>query len=59
MIDQSRRWALGLSESFFPRFTKSYAHLWQEASAAVISYVREVRERAFPTLEHSYGTKRA
>ena len=47
---------LGLSESFLPRFAK-YAHLWQEASAAATSYIREVRERAFPTSEHSYGTK--
>ena len=49
---------LGLSESFFPRFAKPYAQLWHEASAAATSYIREVRERAFPTLEHSYGNKR-
>jgi 3-methyl-2-oxobutanoate hydroxymethyltransferase len=49
----------GLSESFLPLFVKPYAHLWQEASAAATSYVREVRERAFPTPEHSYDTKRA
>jgi len=48
---------LGLSESFLPRFAKPYAHLWQEASAAATSYIREVRERTFPTLEHSYSTK--
>jgi 3-methyl-2-oxobutanoate hydroxymethyltransferase len=50
---------LGLSESFLPRFAKPYAHLWQEASAAATSYIREVRERAFPTPEHSYCTERA
>jgi 3-methyl-2-oxobutanoate hydroxymethyltransferase len=50
---------LGLSESFLPRFAKSYANLWQDASAAATGYIREVRERAFPTPEHSYGTKRA
>ena len=50
---------LGLSESFLPRFAKPYAHLWQEASAAATSYIREVRERAFPTPEHGYGTKGA
>src|ERR1700691_3067111 len=49
---------LGLSESFLPRFAKPYANLWQEASAAATSYVREVRERAFPTPQHSYGTGR-
>jgi 3-methyl-2-oxobutanoate hydroxymethyltransferase len=48
---------LGLSESFLPRFAKSYANLWQDASAAATSYIREVRERAFPTPEHSYGSK--
>jgi 3-methyl-2-oxobutanoate hydroxymethyltransferase len=48
---------LGLSESFLPRFAKPYAHLWQDASAAVTSYVSEVRERAFPASEHSYGAK--
>jgi 3-methyl-2-oxobutanoate hydroxymethyltransferase len=50
---------LGLSESFLPHFAKPYAHLWREASAAATSYVREVRERGFPTPEHSYGPKGA
>jgi 3-methyl-2-oxobutanoate hydroxymethyltransferase len=50
---------LGLSESFLPRFAKPYAHLWQDASAAATSYIREVRERAFPTPDHSYGLKGA
>jgi 3-methyl-2-oxobutanoate hydroxymethyltransferase len=50
---------LGLSESFLPRFAKPYANLWQDASAAATSYIREVRERAFPTPEHSYGIKGA
>jgi 3-methyl-2-oxobutanoate hydroxymethyltransferase len=50
---------LGLSESFIPRFAKPYANLWQEASAAAASYIREVRERAFPAREHCYGTKGA
>lgn len=48
---------LGLSESFLPRFAKPYANLWQDASAAATSYIREVRERTFPTPEHSYGLK--
>ena len=39
---------LGLSESFVPRFAKPYANLWQDAAAAATSYIREVRERAFP-----------
>ncbi len=50
---------LGLSESFMPRFAKPYANLWQDASAAATSYIREVRGRTFPTPEHSYGLKGA
>jgi 3-methyl-2-oxobutanoate hydroxymethyltransferase len=46
---------LGLSESFVPRFAKPYANLWHDASAAATSYIREVRERAFPSAEYSYG----
>jgi ketopantoate hydroxymethyltransferase len=44
---------LGLSESFPPRFDP-FAHLWQDASVAATSYIRELREHAFPTPEHSY-----
>jgi 3-methyl-2-oxobutanoate hydroxymethyltransferase len=50
---------LGLSESFVPRFAKPYANLWYEASAAATAYVREVRERAFPSAEHCYRMKGA
>ena len=50
---------LGLSESFVPRFAKPYANLWQDASAAATSYIREVRERSFPTREHCYAAKGA
>jgi 3-methyl-2-oxobutanoate hydroxymethyltransferase len=50
---------LGLSESFIPRFAKPYAHLWKDASAAAVSYIREVRERAFPAAEHCYSSRPA
>ena len=50
---------LGLSESFIPRFAKPFAKLWQEASSAAASYVREVREGAFPAPEHCYREGRA
>jgi 3-methyl-2-oxobutanoate hydroxymethyltransferase len=50
---------LGLSDGFMPRFAKSYASLWQEAAAATVSYIREVRERTFPTPQHCYGSKSA
>jgi 3-methyl-2-oxobutanoate hydroxymethyltransferase len=48
---------LGLSSGFVPRFAKPYASLWQDASAATLAYLREVREHAFPGAEHSYGLK--
>jgi len=48
---------LGLSAGFRPRFAKPYANLWQDASAATIAYLREVKEHAFPGPEHSYGLK--
>jgi 3-methyl-2-oxobutanoate hydroxymethyltransferase len=48
---------LGLSSGFVPRFAKPYANLWQDASAATLAYMREVKTRAFPGPEHSYGLK--
>jgi 3-methyl-2-oxobutanoate hydroxymethyltransferase len=48
---------LGLSAGCVPRFAKPYASLWQEASAATLAYLREVKEHAFPGPEHSYGLK--
>jgi 3-methyl-2-oxobutanoate hydroxymethyltransferase len=48
---------LGLTSGFRPRFAKPYANLWQDASAATLAYLREVRERGFPGPEHSYGLK--
>jgi 3-methyl-2-oxobutanoate hydroxymethyltransferase len=50
---------LGLSEAFVPRFAKPYAKLWQEASAAAASYIREVRDRSFPSPQHCYRNKGA
>jgi 3-methyl-2-oxobutanoate hydroxymethyltransferase len=50
---------LGLSESFIPRFAKSYAKLWNEVGAAAAAYICEVRERGFPSTEHCYGDKGA
>jgi 3-methyl-2-oxobutanoate hydroxymethyltransferase len=48
---------LGLSAGFVPRFAKPYASLWNDASAATLAYLREVKEHAFPGPEHSYGLK--
>src|SRR6266446_8731560 len=49
---------LGLGESSPPRFAKPFANLWNEAAAAATSYVREVKEHAFPAPEHCYGENR-
>jgi len=46
---------LGLTPDFIPRFAKRYANLWEQTTAAATAYIREVRERAFPGPEHSYG----
>ena len=48
---------LGLSAGFVPRFAKPYASLWNDASAATLAYLREVKEHTFPGPEHSYGLK--
>jgi 3-methyl-2-oxobutanoate hydroxymethyltransferase len=45
---------LGLFDRFTPKFVKRYAELGQTASAAVATYVREVREGAFPDDAHSF-----
>jgi 3-methyl-2-oxobutanoate hydroxymethyltransferase len=49
---------LGLSGCAAPRFAKPYLNLWEEVSGAALSYVREVRERAFPGPEHSYRARK-
>ena len=48
---------LGLASGFVPRFAKPYASLWNDASAATLAYLREVKEHTFPGPEHSYGLK--
>ncbi|WIG61246.1 MAG: 3-methyl-2-oxobutanoate hydroxymethyltransferase [Ktedonobacterales bacterium] len=44
---------LGLFPDFTPRHTKRYAELGTAIHEAASSYMREVRERAFPTAEQS------
>ncbi|MBW2038556.1 MAG: 3-methyl-2-oxobutanoate hydroxymethyltransferase [Deltaproteobacteria bacterium] len=45
---------LGLLGEFRPKFVKSYVDLRKVISQAVGGYIKEVRERAFPTEEHSF-----
>ena len=46
--------ALGLTTDFHPRFVRHYAKLAELTSQAVKDYVRDVRNRDFPTAEESY-----
>jgi len=49
---------LGLTGCAAPRFAKPYLNLWDEVGGAALSYIREVRERAFPGPEHCYNIKK-
>ena len=45
---------LGLFEDFTPKFVKQYADLKSVMTGAVKGFIREVKERKFPTEEHSF-----
>lgn len=49
-------WAdmLGVTTEFRPRFVRRYAELAEAMTTAVGSYVKDVRDRQFPTDEESY-----
>ena len=46
---------LGLFADFRPKFVKRYGELGGAADAAIAAYAAEVRARAFPAPEHSFG----
>jgi 3-methyl-2-oxobutanoate hydroxymethyltransferase len=46
---------LGVHEGFKPKFVKQFADVRAEMLRGVKAYAKEVRERAFPAPEHSYG----
>jgi len=46
---------LGLHQGKRPRFVKQYASLFDASVEALAEFTREVRARAFPTAEQSYG----
>jgi 3-methyl-2-oxobutanoate hydroxymethyltransferase len=46
---------LGLDDSFKPKFVKRFAELANPVREAFSSYARDVRSRAFPAAEHSFG----
>ncbi|WP_196258935.1 3-methyl-2-oxobutanoate hydroxymethyltransferase [Pelagibacterium limicola] len=47
--------ALGMFTAFQPKFAKRYAELGEMADKAVAAYAEDVRSRAFPAPEHTYG----
>ncbi len=48
---------LGLYTDFVPRHTRRYANLAETMISALTSYAQDVRERTFPTAEHSSTMK--
>jgi 3-methyl-2-oxobutanoate hydroxymethyltransferase len=46
---------LAIHEGFKPKFVKQYAAIGQEMVRGVAAYAEDVRNRAFPGPEHSYG----
>ena len=46
---------LGIHDGFKPKFVKRYADVHGEMLRGVVAYAEEVRTRAFPTAEHTYG----
>jgi 3-methyl-2-oxobutanoate hydroxymethyltransferase len=46
---------LGIHEGFKPKFVKQYAEVGKEMQRGVSAYVEDVRTRAFPGPEHTYG----
>ncbi|CAD0083571.1 unnamed protein product [Aureobasidium vineae] len=44
---------------FLPKFVKKYGDVWGEASRAIQQYREEVKSRAYPAVEHTYGMPQA
>jgi 3-methyl-2-oxobutanoate hydroxymethyltransferase len=49
---------IGLTGPKLPKFVKRYAEVGEIIRRALRDFKREVKEGKFPTLEHSYGTKK-
>jgi len=45
---------LGINTEFKPRFLRQYLNLFQQATAAVQQYVKDVKEQSFPNDSESY-----
>ena len=48
---------LGLFERFTPRFIKKYASLNKDILRSFETYIKEVKEEAFPTADHAFHIK--
>ena len=48
---------VGLFSDFLPKFVKRYARLGEQLSSAVAAYARDVRDRSFPSAEHTYSVR--
>jgi 3-methyl-2-oxobutanoate hydroxymethyltransferase len=48
---------LGLTPNLRPKFVKRYAELFDDGARATRAYVDEVKRGAFPTEEHSFGSR--
>src|SRR4051794_30961563 len=46
---------LAIHDDFQPKFVKRFAAVKAEMLRGVVAYAREVRTRAFPAVEHTYG----
>jgi 3-methyl-2-oxobutanoate hydroxymethyltransferase len=46
---------LGIHDGFQPKFVKRYADVKALMKAGVTAYTEDVRRRAFPLAEHTYG----
>lgn len=46
---------LGLFTAFKAKFVKRYAHLGDDAEAAIAAYAADVRARVFPAAEHTFA----
>lgn len=46
---------LGLFTAFKAKFVKRYAHLGDDAEAAIAAYAQDVRDRRFPAAEHVFA----
>ncbi|KAI2708141.1 hypothetical protein DTO012A7_8483 [Penicillium roqueforti] len=43
---------------FLPKFVKTYADVWGEARRGIEAYREEVKSRAFPSVEYTYGVSK-